>query len=64
MAYQSIEHVAPPPPLMPTLERTGSDVQVDVRMSGGRFWGFDHGGKTKEADMSDVMDKLRGLKAS
>ncbi|KAF9044871.1 hypothetical protein BDZ89DRAFT_165000 [Hymenopellis radicata] len=73
VAYQNIEYVAPspllPPPLMHApltapLEGADSGMHVDVRVSGGRFWGFDHGGKTKEADMNDVMDKLRGLKAS
>lgn len=39
-------------------------VQVDVQITGRRFWGFDGGHTTREADMADVIDKLRCLKAA
>jgi hypothetical protein len=38
-------------------------VRVDVKMSSRRFWGDAHG-TVRDADMVDVIDKLRGLKAS
>lgn len=60
MAYQNIDYV-PPPPLIPPMD---TDVQVDVKVSRSRFWGFDGGEKTREADMNDVIDRLRGLKAT
>jgi hypothetical protein len=41
-----------------------SSMAVDVKVSAPpRFWGLSEG-TTKEADMADVIDKLRGLKAS
>ncbi|SJL06009.1 uncharacterized protein ARMOST_09345 [Armillaria ostoyae] len=49
----------------PIEERSTHDhVQVDVQVTGRRFWGFDGGYTTREADMADVIDKLRCLKAA
>jgi len=41
----------------------GPGVRVDVKMSGRRFWGDGHG-TLRDADIVDVIDKLRDLKAS
>ncbi|KAG5644740.1 hypothetical protein DXG03_007869 [Asterophora parasitica] len=38
-------------------------VEVDVKVAGRRFWGLADG-EMKNADVVDVLDKLRGLKAS
>ncbi|KAF5377558.1 hypothetical protein D9615_005261 [Tricholomella constricta] len=38
-------------------------VEVDVKVAGRRFWGLADG-ELKNAEVADVIDKLRGLKAS
>ena len=72
VAYQSIDYVPPPPvskpsPVIspfPPSSPEGS-VQIDVKMTGRRFWAFDaERERTKEADITDVMDRLRLLKAA
>lgn len=57
---------APEVPGLPESTHHHPTVAVDVKMSGpGRFWGFADGRRNlKEADMVDVIDKLRGMKAS
>ncbi|KIY72740.1 hypothetical protein CYLTODRAFT_485984 [Cylindrobasidium torrendii FP15055 ss-10] len=67
VAYQTID-VPPPtfavPPPMAERKRS-QEVQVDVTVTGNngkRFWALD-GGKTREADMLDVRDRLRSMKA-
>ncbi|KAJ7225790.1 hypothetical protein GGX14DRAFT_318659, partial [Mycena pura] len=49
--------------LMPEKEPTlpGAKVEVDVKVSGRRFWGF--GDRPKDSDMHEAIQKLRGLKA-
>ncbi|KAF5374759.1 hypothetical protein D9758_000124 [Tetrapyrgos nigripes] len=47
----------------PGSDLSGAGVRVDVKMSSRRFWGDGHG-TVRDADMVDVIDKLRGLKAS
>ncbi|KAK0208589.1 hypothetical protein DFS33DRAFT_1380098 [Desarmillaria ectypa] len=63
VAYQdmssSVPTIAPP-----IEEQSTPDVQVDVQVTGRRFWGFDGGYTTREADIADVIDKLRCLKAA
>ncbi|KAG7450350.1 uncharacterized protein BT62DRAFT_927662 [Guyanagaster necrorhizus] len=63
VAYQDMSSSVPTtaPPIE---ERSTPDVQVDVQITGRRFWGFDGGHTTREADMADVIDKLRYLKAA
>ncbi|THU91773.1 hypothetical protein K435DRAFT_968020 [Dendrothele bispora CBS 962.96] len=41
----------------------GPGVRVDIKTSGRRFWGDGHG-TVRDADIADVIDKLRDLKAS
>lgn len=39
-----------------------AQVQVDVKVSSRRFWSF--GDRSKDGDMQEAIQKLRGLKAS
>lgn len=54
------------PPLPPPVETYDlPSVEVDVQVAGRRFWGFtDNHGQMKAAEMADVIDKLRDLKAA
>ncbi|KAK0246078.1 hypothetical protein EDD85DRAFT_783791 [Armillaria nabsnona] len=65
VAYQDMSSSSVPTTASPIEERPTHDhVQVDVQVTGRRFWGFDGGYTTREADMADVIDKLRCLKAA
>ncbi|KAK0465411.1 uncharacterized protein EV420DRAFT_1760093 [Desarmillaria tabescens] len=66
VAYQDMSSSIPTtaPPIEEQVERPTPDVQVDVQVTGRRFWGFDGGYTTREADIADVIDKLRCLKAA
>lgn len=65
VAYQDMSSSSVPTTASPIEEHPTHDhVQVDVQVTGRRFWGFDGGYTTREADMADVIDKLRCLKAA
>ncbi|KAK0198689.1 hypothetical protein F5146DRAFT_1131652 [Armillaria mellea] len=65
VACQDVSSSVVPTIASPIEERPTHDhVQVDVQVTGRRFWGFDGGYTTREADMADVIDKLRCLKAA
>jgi len=49
-----------PPEKAPPIPDVGID--VDVKVSGRRFWGFND--RSKDGDMQEAIQKLRGLKAS
>lgn len=52
-----------PPPSVETYDLPSAE--VDVQVAGRRFWGFtDNRGQMKAAEMADVIDKLRDLKAA
>lgn len=63
VGYQDISlspDTAPPPPVPIADVR----VDVDVKVSGRRFWSFNDRDRSKDGDMQEAIQKLRGLKAS
>lgn len=53
-----------PPPRMPSRTPASKD-EVGVKISApGRFWGLSDGRRMRDAQMIDVIDKLRDLKAA
>ncbi|KAG6878426.1 hypothetical protein C0993_007027 [Termitomyces sp. T159_Od127] len=63
---QSITQKLLPPAPQQTYSDFGGDinnpvVEVDVKVVGRRFWGLSDGG-IKNADVADVIGKLRGLR--
>ncbi|KAJ7130052.1 hypothetical protein C8R43DRAFT_896262 [Mycena crocata] len=52
---------APAPAPAPTPPFSDSRAEVDVKVSGRRFWGFND--RSKDGDMQEAIQKLRGLRA-
>lgn len=64
-SLKNIEPPPPPPPVAKVEKYNLPSVEVDVQVAGRRFWGFtDNRGQMKAAEMADVIDKLRDLKAA
>lgn len=54
-----------PPDSHSQADKNKPTVEVDVKVAGRRFWGFIDGrGQMKNAEVADVIDKLRVLKAA
>ncbi|RDB29087.1 hypothetical protein Hypma_015357 [Hypsizygus marmoreus] len=46
------------------MENRPPTVEVDVKVAGRRFWSFSDGRQMKTAEVADVIDQLRGLRAA
>ncbi|KAJ7139814.1 hypothetical protein C8R44DRAFT_314274 [Mycena epipterygia] len=61
VGYQDIS-LSPDTAVPPPVPIADVQVEVDVKVSGRRFWSFND--RSKDGDMQEAIQKLRGLKAS